>query len=249
MDVLQSFSFPQLMCIALLFIWTGFVRSGLGFGGAALGLPLLLFVYDQAIFWMPIIGLHLLFFSALTLRTRINKVDTAYLKKAMVIILPFTLIGIAGLITLPTHWLLSFIYGVALLYSLLWLFDIAVQSHSQFIDQCLLAVGGYVAGTSLTGAPLIAAVFIRNVNAPLLRNTLFVTWFVIVSLKLSVFWAIGVALQWQAAILLLPVAAAGHYLGLKAHEYILRNTILFKRVIGFILAFISLLGLIKVWWL
>lgn len=249
MDILQNFSFYQIMTIGLLFIWTGFVRSGLGFGGAALGLPLLLFVHDQAIFWMPIIGLHLLFFSALTLRTRIHKVDTAYLKKAMLVILPFTLIGIAGLITLPTHWLLSFIYGVALCYSLLWLFDIAIKSRGQLLDHSLLAIGGYVAGTSLTGAPLIAAVFISNVSAPLLRNTLFVTWFVIVSLKLSVFLAIGVDLQWQTAILLLPVAAIGHFVGLKAHEYILQNTILFKRVIGFVLALISLLGLLKVWWL
>ena len=35
----------QLLATALIFIWSGFVRSGLGFGGAALGLPFLLLVY------------------------------------------------------------------------------------------------------------------------------------------------------------------------------------------------------------
>lgn len=71
METLLSFSAMQLLATALVFIWTGFVRSGLGFGGAALGLPLMLFVYDQPLYWLPMIGIHLLFFSALTLRTRI----------------------------------------------------------------------------------------------------------------------------------------------------------------------------------
>ena len=66
-SLLLDFSQTQLILTGLLFIWAGFVRSGLGFGGAALGLPLMLFIYDQPIFWLPVIGLHLLFFSALTL--------------------------------------------------------------------------------------------------------------------------------------------------------------------------------------
>lgn len=59
---LIEFNTTELILIALIFIWTGFVRSGLGFGGAALGLPLMLFIYNQPIFWLPIIGTHLLFF-------------------------------------------------------------------------------------------------------------------------------------------------------------------------------------------
>jgi len=47
MDTLLNFSNQELFFTALVFIWTGFVRSGLGFGGAALGLPLMLFIYDQ----------------------------------------------------------------------------------------------------------------------------------------------------------------------------------------------------------
>ena len=74
--------------VIIIFIWTGFVRSGLGFGGAALGLPFMLFLHDQALYWLPIIGLHLLIFSSLTLRTRINNVDWSYLKQASKFIFP-----------------------------------------------------------------------------------------------------------------------------------------------------------------
>ena len=41
-----DFSLLQLLLIGLLFVWTGFVRTGLGFGGAALGLPPLLFIHN-----------------------------------------------------------------------------------------------------------------------------------------------------------------------------------------------------------
>ena len=57
-----EFSQAQIILIGLIFMWTGFVRTGLGFGGAALGLPLLLFIHNQPIDWLPIIGAHLLFF-------------------------------------------------------------------------------------------------------------------------------------------------------------------------------------------
>ncbi len=78
-SLLFDFSATQMILTLLLFVWAGFARSGLGFGGAALGLPLMLFIYDQPIFWLPVIGAHLLFFSALTLRTRLHNVDYEWL--------------------------------------------------------------------------------------------------------------------------------------------------------------------------
>jgi len=78
--MLLDFNLYQTVAVALLFIWTGFVRTGLGFGGAALGLPLLLFVSNQPLLWLPIISVHLLFFSGLTLFTRLNNVDWGYLR-------------------------------------------------------------------------------------------------------------------------------------------------------------------------
>jgi uncharacterized membrane protein YfcA len=242
-ETLSSFSGLQLLATALVFIWTGFVRSGLGFGGAALGLPLMLFVYDQPLYWLPMIGIHLLFFSALTLRTRIQQIDLDYLKKSLVVIIPFTLVGVFGLIQLPTDWLLIFIYSITLFYAVLWLLGLSLRSRNIWVDRFLLSIGGYVAGTSLTGAPLMVAVYMRNVRAELLRNTLFVLWFILVSIKMSAFVALGVALNWLDALLLIPVAAIGHYLGLKAHQAILKNDQLFKRLTGGMLLLISALGL------
>ena len=84
-------------------------------------------------------------------------------------------------------------------------------------------------------------------DAHRLRNTLFVLWFILVSIKMSTFAAVGVDLHLLDALLLLPVAAIGHVLGLRTHEFILRNDQLFKRVIGLMLGLVSGLGLVKLW--
>ena len=52
-----------------------------------------------------------------------------------------------------------------------------------------------------------------------------------------------ITLRSVAALVLLPVAAIGHVLGLKAHEYLLHNDALFKRVIGGALLLICVIGL------
>lgn len=243
MEVFSSFSNIDLIFVSLVFIWTGFVRSGLGFGGGALGLPLMLFINNQPLFWLPVIGLHLLFFSSLTLHSRLAEVDWQYLKKSMQLIIPFVLIGVLGLISLPTNWLLVFIYTITLLYAVLWLSGKSIHSNTRWADRLLLCMGGYVAGTSLTGAPLIVAVFMRNVNINLLRNTLFVLWFIIVTIKMSAFLLVGVELNFIAALLLLPFGAIGHFMGLKAHDFIIQNDELFKRATGAVLILISCLGL------
>lgn len=248
MDILLGLSYAELAAVALLFVWTGFVRTGLGFGGAALGLPPLLFIVDEPIYWLPIIGTHLLFFSGMTLRTRISGVDFPYLRKAALIIIPFSLIGVFGLISFPSEWLVLFIYSVSLFYAVLWLSGLAVSSSNRWVDRFLLAVGGYVAGVSLTGAPLMVAVFMRNVSAKKLRNTLFVLWFSIVSIKMLTFIALSVQIHFLAALCLIPIAFIGHLLGLKAHEYILKNDQLFKRAVGGGLTLVSVLGLAKYFW-
>ena len=242
----MDFSVTELVLIGLIFIWTGFVRSGLGFGGAALGLPLMLFIYNQPIYWLPIIGSHLLFFTSLTLRSRLNNVDWRYLKKSSIYIIPPALVGVFGLISLPNTWLIIFIYSVTLFYAVIWFLNMNIRSNNKWLDKLLLAVGGYVAGTSLTGAPLMVAVFMRNVAADQLRNTLFVLWFILVFIKMSTFKALGIDIHLLTAIYLLPVAAIGHVIGLKTHELILKNDMEFKRVIGAALIVISLLGLSQV---
>jgi len=237
----------QLALVALLFVWTGFVRTGLGFGGAALGLPLLLFVDGDPLVWLPIIGAHLLFFSALTLRTRLHNVDWRYLRHAAVWVLPPAVVGVLGLINLPTRILLLFIYSVTLFYAALWVMRWAVYSQRPWVDKLLLMLGGYVAGTTLSGAPLMVAVFMRNVHLAQLRNTLFVLWFMLVSIKMGTFVVFSVDLQLLAALLLLPIAGIGHFLGLKAHDAILKNDASFKRWVGAGLMVVSVLGLWNVW--
>lgn len=239
----ENFSVIEILLIGLLFMWAGFVRSGLGFGGAALGLPLMLFVRDQPLYWLPIIGTHLLFFSAMTLRTRLHNVNWTYLRRALIYILPATLVGVFGLLNLPNQWLVIFVYSITLFYALTWLMNMAIQSNNNWLDRFLLLTGGYVAGTSLTGAPLMVAVFMRHVTGEQLRNTLFVLWFVLVTIKMSTFAALGVELHFLAALVLIPVAAIGHYIGLKVHDRILNNDQSFKRLLGGVLAVISLLGL------
>ena len=243
---LTNFTTTELGLIALIFIWTGFVRSGLGFGGAALGLPLMLFIYNQPIYWLPIIGAHLLFFTSLTLRSRIDNVDWAYLKKSSIYIIPPALVGVFGLINLPNNWLVIFIYSVTLFYAVIWFLNMNIRSNNEWLDRFLLAVGGYVAGTSLTGAPLMVAVYMRNVSAAQLRNTLFVLWFILVAIKMSTFKALGVEINVLTAIYLLPVAAIGHIIGLKTHDLIIKNDQKFKQIIGAALIVISALGLSQV---
>ena len=243
--MLFSFTPLELSLTLLIFIWTGFVRSGLGFGGAALGLPLMLFIYDQPLFWLPVIGAHLLFFSALTLRNRLQNVDWHYLRSSALYIIPTALVGVFGLINLPTQWLVIFIYSVTLFYAVTWALNIDIRSTSGWVDRLLLMLGGYVAGTSLTGAPLMVAVYMRHVPIHQLRNTLFVLWFILVSIKMSTFALLDVDLQLVTALLLLPVAAIGHVIGLKAHDYILHNDKLFRRITGLVLMLISISGLLS----
>lgn len=241
--MLLDFSLDQTLIIALLFVWAGFVRTGLGFGGAALGLPLMLFVHNDPRLWLPIIGTHLLFFSGLTLRTRMHNVDWQYLRRSSIYIIPPAIIGVFGLVSLPILWLNVFIYSITLFYGLTWLFNRAIESRRNWADKLLLVLGGYVAGTSLTGAPLMVAVYMRNVSKDQLRDTLFVLWFILVSIKMTTFIVLSVDLHFPTALTLIPVAAVGHMLGLKAHNAIMRNDLLFKRWVGGGLVLVSALGL------
>jgi hypothetical protein len=119
----------------------------------------------------------------------------------------------------------------------------AIESHHPWVDRFLLISGGYIAGTSLSGAPLIVAVYIRNVSKEQLRDTLFVLWFILVSIKMTTFIVLSVNLHWALALILLPVAAIGHVLGLKTHNLIMQNDNLFKRWIGAGLVIVSTIGL------
>ncbi|RMH10675.1 MAG: sulfite exporter TauE/SafE family protein, partial [Gammaproteobacteria bacterium] len=161
----------QYLCIGLIFVWTGFVRAGLGFGGAALGLPLLLLVVDSPIVFLPLIGVHLLVFTALTVRTSWGQIDWKFLGWALKIMIIPKLLGVFGLLNLPNEWMTLIVYVVALIYGLSYITGRSFTSHSRWVDVLLLVVGAYISGTSLIGAPLIVAVFARHVDRSCLRDT------------------------------------------------------------------------------
>jgi hypothetical protein len=89
----------------------------------------------------------------------------------------------------------------------------------------------------------MVAVYMRNVSNYQLRDTLFVLWFILVSIKMSTFITLSVDLHFLTALTLIPIAAIGHMLGLKAHNAIIRNDLMFKRWVGGGLVTVSLLGL------
>ena len=231
--------------VCLVFVWSGFVRSGLGFGGAALAMPLMLFIIDNPLLWLPIVATHLLIFSALTVYNRLHDVDWQYLKKAMLILLIPKLIGVFGLLNLPNDLLVPLIYGITFCYGLTYVFNYSFKSKNRLVDNILLVMGGYASGTSLIGAPLISAVFARNVAIEKLRNTLFVTWMILVTIKMSTFVAFEIDLQFKYSLYLLPVAAIGHFLGLNMHNRLIQDRgDKYKRILGIVLVVICGYGLL-----
>ena len=246
MDFLNIFTTGQLLAIALIFIWTGFVRSGIGFGGAALGLPLLLLVDDKPLVFLPIIGTHLLFFTSITLFSRIHNVNWPVVGKVMAIIVIPKIAGLIGLFHFPSLWLVIAVFSITLFYGITWVLEYKIKSESKLVDGLLLVLGGYVSGTSLIGAPLIAAVVAKNVSRVELRETLFILWIILVTFKMGAFVYYEVDLQWQFSLLLLPLVAIGHFVGLKAHDHLLNSGgSRFQRYLGVSLIIVSLAGLLK----
>ena len=87
-------------------------------------------------------------------------------------------------------------------------------------------------------------VYMVHVAREKLRDTLFVLWFILVSIKMVAFVIAGVDLQLAAHLWLLPAAIIGHYFGLKFHaRLIAADPVVFYRVIGSALLAISVFGL------
>jgi uncharacterized membrane protein YfcA len=242
----------QYALIGLIFVWSGFVRSGLGFGGAVLSLPFLLLVHNDVLVFLPLISVHLLVFSFITVAQNNRNpsaggtVDWRYLRYLLAIMIVPKLIGVFGLVTLPAKVLSGVIFSIVLVYSLSYIFNRPFKSNSRFIDTLFLLLGGYISGTSLIGAPLIIAVAAQHLAKTQLRDTLFVLWFVLVTIKMAAFVYFDVDLQLIHHLWLLPCAAIGHVIGLRFHDHMLEaDTPVFFRVLGSTLLAISLLGLTR----
>lgn len=252
---MESLSQSQFILIAIVFVWSGIVRSGLGFGGAVLSLPFLLLIDDQPQVYLPIISVHLLLFGSLTVwqghrqhkhseQDSSSPIDWPFLKKAMSIMLIPKLLGVLGLITLPNHILSGIIFVIVFAYALSYIFNKPFRSNSPWLDTVFLILGGYISGTSLIGAPLIITVFAAHVKKEQLRDTLFVLWVILVSIKMLAFIYVGLDLQLKYAAYLLPAVGLGHWLGLKVHRHLQQaEPVVFFRYIGFALISICITGL------
>ncbi len=247
---LADLSQPQWILLGLVFVWSGFVRTGIGFGGGALALPLMLFILPNPIVLLPIIAWHFIFFSILTLFTHKGAVDWRYLFYSQIFIAVPALLGIFGLINLSPKLLTIIVYCITLTYGLSYLLQLKLAGGNKVTDALLLIVGGYVSGTSMTGAPVMAAVYARNIPIEKLRNTLFMSFLSIVFVKMMTFKISGVELQFSYALMLLPVAGVGHIMGHYVHDWIVKSDSgLFMRCIGLALTVITLLGLYRMFML
>ena len=240
--------------IALIFVWSGFVRSGLGFGGAVLALPFLLLVVNDPLIFLPVIAVHLVFFSSLIMwqSTRDKatheppSINWPYLKRIMAIMIVPKIAGVIGLLTLPAVIMSSVIFLIVLAYAIGYIINRPLQVRHRWQEYGFLGVGAYISGTSLTGAPLIVPVVASQVAKHELRNTLFVLWWILTVIKLASFVIAGIDLQLIHHLWLLPCAWIGHLAGQRMHDYLVsQETPTFFRVLGVALVIVSLTGLAR----
>lgn len=262
---MEHLSNLQILLVFLIFVWSGFVRSGLGFGGAVLSLPFLLLIDNNPLIFLPIICVHLLIFSTITVvkslaaqepeyaqtvgeeGERLPHVDWNYFKRALGIMIIPKLVGVLGVITLPGDIMTVVIFTIVAVYSLSYIMNKPFASKNKALDLIFLILGGYVSGSSLIGAPLIVAVFAQHVPRSQLRDTLFALWFVLAAIKLAAFIYAGVELQLAHQLWLLPAAALGHLIGLQFHAYTLKaDTVVFFRIIGSVLLLMSIIGIFHI---
>ncbi|NBV88906.1 MAG: sulfite exporter TauE/SafE family protein [Betaproteobacteria bacterium] len=249
----------ELLGVALIFIWSGFVRSGLGFGGAVLALPFLLLIHDDALLFLPLIAVHLIVFSVwITWRSHRDarraqpdsqndqRADWDYLRRALKVMIVPKMLGVLGLLTLPPRITSVIILLVVSFYALGYVINRPIQVKNVWMERALLAGGAYFSGTSLTGAPLIIPAFASRVSKFRLRNTLFVLWLILTVIKLGSFLAFGVDLQLVHHLWLFPCALVGHLIGERFHHQIVAaETPRFFQVLGVTLLAVSGVGLLK----
>lgn len=241
--------------IALIFVWSGFVRSGLGFGGAALALPFLLLVLNEPLIFLPLVAVQLLIFSSWIAfqgyrKNQKNKestesnIDWRYLKYSLGIMIVPKMIGILGLLTLPSDIMTAIIFFIVAIYAVSYILNKPFKSNKPYLDMIFLIIGGYFSGASLIGAPLIVAVFATKVAKHQLRDTLFVLWFILVVIKMVSFLITGIDLQLIHHLWLLPCAFIGHLMGQAFHEKIQKaETPVFFRTLGIALLIICIVGI------
>ena len=231
------------------------MRSGLGFGGALFTLPFLLLIHNDPLFFLPIISLHLLFFAGLTViqsergtkDANSTSVNWQFVRYSLLVMILPKLAGVVGLLVLPTALMNLIIFSLIAAYSLTYILGKPLQSNSRLIDIVFLIAAAYISGTSLIGGPLVIAVAMRHIRPHEFRNTLFVIWWILVSIKLCAFVIADVDIQLLNALWLLPFAGIGHLIGHRFHQQLLqRDSASFYRILGWILLGTAIVGISQV---
>lgn len=238
---------PIVVIVLLIsFWWSGFVRAGLGFGGAGLMYPIAFLVVDSVIFIVPIVGVHLLIFTGITLaKGGYKKVDWPTVGKLLLVCLPAKIIGVFGLLQMPDFWLLMSVYAILIFYSISYILNIKMKP-SGWVNVPILLFGAYMSGLTLAGAPLIAAVALQYLRKEQARESMYVIWIVMVVIKMSTLIYYDVDLQLEYHLWLLPVAFVGNYMGSKMHDRLQEmQGEVFYRWMGIALLTLSLTGLAK----
>ena len=231
------------------------MRSGLGFGGALFTLPFLLLIHNDPLFFLPIISLHLLFFAGLTViqsergtkDANSTSVNWQFVRYSLLVMIVPKLAGVVGLLVLPTALMNLIIFSLIAAYSLTYILGKPLQSNSRLIDIVFLIAAAYISGTSLIGGPLVIAVAMRHIRPHEFRNTLFVIWWILVSIKLCAFVIAYVDIQLLNALWLLPFVGIGHLIGHRFHRQLLqRDSASFYRILGWILLGTAIVGISQV---
>ena len=233
--------------LLLCFLWSGFIRSGLGFGGLVLTLPFALMVVDSPLDIMPLAIVHVFVVGVWTVVFRFRNVDWMQLMRMIRVMAIPVLLGLFGLITIPEHWLLLLVFGVVLGYSANYIHPFIQISEGGWSHTLVLMLGGYLSGLALIGSPLIVAVAGHRIERHRLRDSLLALWVILAPPKLGILFYSGVDLHLDWQWWLLPVNLIGHLLGMKFHDHLLQlRSESFYRWLGFILLVVVLVGIFRV---
>ena len=206
--------------------------------------PIALLAVDSVIFLVPIVCIQLVVFSGTTLLRDYQRINWRVAGCLFGATLPAILAGVFGLIKLPQFTVLLMLYFIIAAYALSYIFNFRVQKPSKWLEIPSLLIGGYASGIALAGAPIIAAVGIRYLKKEEVRATLFVVWILTAGIKLTTLYSFGVDLQLRHQLWLLPMAFAGHLVGMRLHERLLKmQNLVFYRWMGIGLLSLSLIGL------
>jgi len=250
----MTFDTITIVVLFLCFIWSGFVRAGFGAGAFILMLPFALFVINTPLIIVPVVATHAVILSSLTVFQHFHNVNWKYVGVVISItFIPF-ISGLYGLILLSEKWLVLLVYGITLIYALSYIFprpvvkntNPVVKKTNSGFDFLMLMIGGYINGLSFTGGPPIAAVMTKYVPKQQFRDTFLATVILTATTKLSTFFWLGISLQPQLQLIVIPAVLLGHVMGLRFHRYfVTMDERIFYRWLGIVLLMVTLLGIIK----